>query len=120
MIVGAAVVPDGAVAAPDGTVLTPGAAVYGAVVVSVAGAVTDAGGHKAAAPSGTGPGPEGHSTVCAPGAVGVVCPPQSAPGKKRRIRMFFFIALESSQLMYADACSRPPPWNGSLRGCDPP
>ena len=78
---------------PGGSVPTPGVVPGGYAVVSGEGTVLVAGGHRAAVPSETGPGPVGQTIVCAPGAVGVVCPPQRAPEKSRRNRILFFIGM---------------------------
>jgi len=86
---------------PEGSVFMPGVAVCGYVLVPGVGTVPVAGGHTASRPSGTGPGPVGHSTVCAPGAVGVVCPAHSAPGTRKRRRNLCFITIKCSQFKSA-------------------
>jgi hypothetical protein len=80
-------------ATPGGSVPTPGVVPGGYDVVSGEGTVLVAGGHRAAVPSETGPDPVGQTIVCAPGAVGVVWPPQRAPGKRRVSRSLFLIGI---------------------------
>jgi len=84
---------EGMGATPDGSVPKPGVVPGAYGVVSSEGPVLVAGGHRAAVPSETGPGPVGQTIVCAPGAVGVVCPPQRAPGKRRVSRILFLIGI---------------------------
>ena len=84
---------EGVGASPDGSVPTQGVVPGGYDVVSGEATVLVAGGHRAAMPSETGPGPVGQTIVCAPGAVGVVCPPQRAPGKRRVSRILFLIGI---------------------------
>ncbi len=108
---------DGVGATPDGSVPTPGVLPGGYAVVSIDGTALVAGGHRAAAPSETGPGPVGQTIVCAPGAVGVVCPQQRAPEKRRVSRILFLIGIAflmhaRFRLDYVGAL-----WNGRSRAC---
>jgi len=92
---GTFVVEAGAIA--GGRVFTVGAESCGYACVPVAGTVPVAGGHSASSPSGTGPGPVEHGTVCCPGAVGVVCPAHRMPGTRRRRRNLRFMTMVCSQ-----------------------